>query len=324
MAPKSVAVIGGGIAGVTCAKQLLSAGLDVVVFEKARGVGGRMSTRRTDWAQYDHGTQYFTVRDPGFRRLIEGMLSNGTVAIWQPTMDKPDPEPWYVATPGMTAIARFLSKGLDVRTSKRVVALTPEGAQWRLTFEDEGPSECFDAVVVAVPNEQAVTLLEPVQPTWAGWLRAVPTLPCWTLMVSTSVLDVRVQAGSGDPGPIGWFAQNDSKPGRTALAGQQDWVVQATSEWTIEHLESDKAEVTQRLMDAFKAVLGVAEMPILHTPMVHRWLYSRRTPGIAPVAPSLWSASAGLGVCGDGLTHSRVEQAYLSGQHLANAMLAGA
>jgi len=324
MAPKSVAVIGGGIAGVACARQLLSAGLDVVVFEKARGVGGRMSTRRTDWAQYDHGAQYFTVRDPEFRRLIEGMLSNGTVAVWQPAMEKPDPEPWYVANPGMTAIARFLANGVDVRTSQRVVALTPEGGQWRLTLEDDTRSDCFDAIVVAVPNEQAAPLIEPVQPTWAGWLRAVPILPCWTLMVSTPVLDVRVQAGFGEQGPVGWFCQNDSKPGRTALAGQQDWVVQASPEWTIEHLETDKAEVTQRLIDAFKDVLGVAEIPVLHTPLVHRWLYARRTPGIAPIAPSLWSATAGLGVCGDGLTHSRVEQAYLSGHHLASAMLAGA
>jgi renalase len=321
---KSVAVIGGGIAGVTCAKQLLSAGLNVVVFEKARGVGGRMSTRRTDWAQYDHGAQYFTVRDPGFRRLMEGMLSNGTVAVWQPVMEKPDSEPWYVATPGMTAIARFLANGLDVRTSHRVVAISREGEQWRLTFEDETQSDYFDAVVVAVPNEQAAPLIEPVQPTWAGWLRAVPTLPCWTLMVSTSKLDAQVQAGFGEKGPIGWFAQNDSKPGRSALAGQQDWVVQATSEWTIEHLQTDKAEVTERLLSAFKDMLGVQQIPVLHTPMVHRWLYARRTPGISPVAPSLWAASTGLGVCGDGLTHSRIEQAYLSGHHLASAMLAGA
>ena len=41
-----VAVVGGGIAGLTAASHLARAGCDVVVYETGRGPGGRTSTRR--------------------------------------------------------------------------------------------------------------------------------------------------------------------------------------------------------------------------------------------------------------------------------------
>ena len=61
---KKVAVIGAGIAGLSCAIQLQKFGFEVELFEKSRGPSGRMSTRQgKDWVA-DHGAQYFTARDP--------------------------------------------------------------------------------------------------------------------------------------------------------------------------------------------------------------------------------------------------------------------
>ncbi len=58
------AIIGAGIAGLSCATRLASAGHDVRVFDKGRGPGGRMSTRRVALpggdAAFDHGAQWAT------------------------------------------------------------------------------------------------------------------------------------------------------------------------------------------------------------------------------------------------------------------------
>ena len=59
-----VAVIGAGMAGLAAARTLAAAGHAVQVFDKGRGIGGRLSTRRTDYGAFDHGAQYATVRDP--------------------------------------------------------------------------------------------------------------------------------------------------------------------------------------------------------------------------------------------------------------------
>ncbi|MFW5789075.1 MAG: FAD-dependent oxidoreductase [Spirochaetota bacterium] len=57
-----VPVVGAGIAGLTAARRLVDASLDVTVLDKGRGVGGRMATRRFGGATrrfggatFDHG-----------------------------------------------------------------------------------------------------------------------------------------------------------------------------------------------------------------------------------------------------------------------------
>ena len=78
----NIAVIGAGLAGLSCARHLQDAGCRVTVFDKARGPGGRMSTRRGDDWQCDHGAQYFTVRDNRFRDEVARWETAGVAALW--------------------------------------------------------------------------------------------------------------------------------------------------------------------------------------------------------------------------------------------------
>ncbi|WP_396431657.1 FAD-dependent oxidoreductase, partial [Limnohabitans sp.] len=70
MTTQHIAIIGVGLAGVTSARTLRQAGHNVTLFEKSRGLGGRMSTRASAFGSFDHGAQYFTVRDPRFELAI--------------------------------------------------------------------------------------------------------------------------------------------------------------------------------------------------------------------------------------------------------------
>ena len=55
--PTSVAIVGAGLSGLSCAHALQAQGVKVTVFDKSRGVSGRMSTRRGDGWQADHGAR---------------------------------------------------------------------------------------------------------------------------------------------------------------------------------------------------------------------------------------------------------------------------
>ena len=69
----SVAVIGAGIAGLTCAFELHKAGVDVQVFERHSSVGGRMNTRTKDGLAFDVGANFLIRAYRGVNGLADEM-----------------------------------------------------------------------------------------------------------------------------------------------------------------------------------------------------------------------------------------------------------
>lgn len=312
-----IAVIGAGLAGLACAGALQARVASVTLFDKGRGAGGRLSTRRLDTpegqASFDHGAQYFIAQHPAFRSEIEHWSALGLAARWPAA----GAEAW-VGKPTMSAPARALASKLDVHLSSRVDALRraegPGGAWWvSIDAVEHGP---FDAVVVALPAEQAATLLDPWDHDFAGLARATRSRSCWTAMAAFGTrlpIDPDVMQHRG---PIGWAARNSAKPGRSGL---ESWVLQAEADWSDTHLEDPAETVLAELLAAFAQTAGI-RLPAPLVATAHRWRYARS--GDADKG-SLWNAPLSLGACGDWLLGPRVECAWLSGTRLAASMLAG-
>ncbi len=309
----TIAVIGAGIAGLACAERLVAAGRSVILFDKGRRPGGRVSTRRVETvsgeASFDHGAQYVTVRDPAFAARIEAWRREGLVVAWPAAGGDA-----YVGMPGMDAPVAAVAARLDVRRSTRVDALERDDAGWRLTGEGIGET-AFAAVVVTVPAEQVAALAERWDPKLAAAAVAMHSEPCLTVMAAfperlAIVADVVRHAG-----PIGWATRNSAKPGRT---GPEAWVIQAEPGWSARHLEDGKPEAMAALLDAFVREMGVrAPKPL--TISIHRWRYARAGEG---GGGPMWNPALRLGACGDWTYGPRVEDAWLSGYELAGIMLA--
>lgn len=324
----NVAIIGAGIAGLACAEALQAAGQTVVLFDKSRAAGGRMSTRRVPTplgeAQFDHGAQYFTVRDPRFRDRVERWCADGLALPW-PAAGQ---DAW-VGVPGMTGPAKAMAANCEVRWAKRVDSLQRIGSSRQLSSGEAaapydlvsastnvGDGLSIDAVVVALPAEQAAALLAPVHASFAASAAATPSAPCWTLMLAFAQrLPVETDI-IRDTGAIGWAARNSAKPVRT---GPEAWVVQAGPAWSAAHLELTPEDAAAALVQEFAALTG-SSLPEPLVSLAHRWRYARSG---ALGRSALWDASARLGVCGDWLIGPRVEAAWLSGTALAEQIIAG-
>ena len=114
-----VAIIGAGLSGLSAA-HLLNNHANISIFEKARGVGGRMSTRQADSYFFDHGAQYFTARTKPFQNFIQPLINQGIIQRWNARwvkFDGPqiierknwiDEEPRYVSVPGMNKVCKHL------------------------------------------------------------------------------------------------------------------------------------------------------------------------------------------------------------------------
>lgn len=320
----SVLVIGAGLAGLACARGLAAAGLAVTVVDKARGPGGRLSTRRSAGRAFDHGAQYFRLRDASLTPLLATLHAAGIVAPWRARLvtlrdggshARDDAATRYVGVPGMSAVARALGAALSITYGSAVTALTRGADGWTATT-DAGTAlpGRFAAVVVATPAAQAVPLLA-AAPALATRVAAVEVDPCWATMVGFAApLAVAIDAAFVESGPLAWIARNSSKPERPP---DDAWVLHASPQWSSLHLEDPPDTAAAALLAAFAAALA-RPLPTPRHVAAHRWRYARtRTP---LGAAFLYDAQLGLGACGDWCLGATVECALLSGAALADAM----
>jgi predicted NAD/FAD-dependent oxidoreductase len=323
--PRRIAVIGAGAAGAMAARVLTDHGHAVHVFEKSRGAGGRMATRRSGALAFDHGAQYLTLRDPRMLARRDDWLRAGVLAPWQQAADAAQVR--WVAVPGMNALARHLLAGIEVTWAAPVSAVERVAAGWRLHAGAAGRVAGFDALIVAIPAPQAAALLASLSP-WSALLAEVEMAPCWALMLAGAKglprdLPQDLLTGSaaaGDPAAaLAWLACEASKPGRLATADA--WVLHATDAWSRAHLEADPGVVAAELWCALAARLGLPAAPPPSHLVAHRWRYARAGKPLA--VPSLWDAGLALGLCGDWCLGARVEAALLSGADVAHRLIDG-
>ncbi|NOK11184.1 NAD(P)/FAD-dependent oxidoreductase [Corallococcus exercitus] len=314
-----VAVIGAGMSGLALARVLTGAGFDVRVLDKGRGPGGRLSTRRSaEGGTFDHGAQYFTARDPLFRGLVEAWMAEGVVAEWHGrigTLTRGAVTPAkeserYVGVPGMSAVAKALADGLDVRFGVRVDRMERDGRAWRLTSETGEDLGLADVVVAAVPAPQAVPLLAGA-PALAAQAGTARLSPCWAVMARfEETLAVELDGAFVEDSPLSWVARDTSKPGR---APGERWVLHGSPEYSAAHLEETAEEMAPKLVEAFGKALGRDVRAV--EAVAHRWRFAMPAPPLE--ATALYDATLGLGACGDWCAGPRVEGAFLSGVALA-------
>ena len=320
---KRIAIIGAGLAGAACAEVLVEAGHQVSLFDKSRGAGGRMSTRRGDGWQCDHGAQYFRARDPLFRAAVAQWETAGVVAAWQGRVvvvaDASTPSPdtnltRFVGTPTMTAPARFAARNATLLTSHTINSIAREGMHWVLGCAESGEiTTRFDAVVVATPAPQAAPLLARAAPDLAALARQVEMLPCWALMLRYDTpLSLPFDGAFVSDSPVAWVARDNSKPGRP---DGETWLVHASARWSEAHIESSPEDVIEALQGPFMA-LGA---PAASHASAHRWRYADVAPAQMP--GYLWNNTLGLGICGDWMNGGKVEGAWLSGHTLGKNIL---
>ena len=326
-----VAVIGAGLAGLSCAHSLLQAGHAVHVFDKARGPSGRMSTRRSEddngpW-QCDHGAQYFTARDPAFRAEVARWQQAGVAALWNARLASFDGNAWttpatplerFVGTPRMTSPAAWLVQHLGepalAQWQTTVQRLDHTEGGWSITSAEHGlHSQHYSAVLLAVPAPQAVPLIAPVAPAGAALATSARMRGSWAVMLRyASPVAMPWEGAFINAGPLRWVARDSSKPGRT---GQEAWLLHASPEWSEAHIEDSADAVTAALLAAFAALGGPA--PVAST--AHRLRYADTEPALTQ--GSWWDAQMRLGLCGDWLHGGKVEGAWLSGRALAQQVL---
>ena len=308
-----VVVIGAGIAGVSCARELRAAGLDATVFDRGHRPGGRMASRTIDGRQVDIGASYFTARDPSFRAVVAGWAERGFAHEWTDTFHVGTPEGLtgpklgpirFGASGGLRSLVADLAESLEIECDHDVEEVTPgpgvDGAAVR-------------AVALAMPDPQALDLLsealveERVALDGHDWEPTISLYAGWDERSWPEIDGVFV-----DGSPVLSFIADD---GRRRGDGAPVLVAHSGAAFAAGRLDEPES-ATAPMLDELSAVLKLGVAP--RWARVQRWSLSRPHES----HPQTHYLSAGLiGACGDGWCGaSRVESAFVSGRELGRAL----
>ena len=316
---KKVAVIGAGIAGLSCARELQSFGMLVDVFEKSRGPSGRMSTRRTqDWSA-DHGAQYFTARDPRFIKEVQRWRQAGIADIWTPKLKVYEGKAWcdsssqetrYVGTPNMNSPGKLLAQELSIQYERTISQLEHGDDGWHLQCSEAGEiATSYDFVALAIPAPQVSTLLKDLDARISDIANSAQMKACWTMMADLpNQLATDFDAAFINQEIISWICQNGSKPMRQGGM----WTIHGSPTWSQENVELSKEDAQDQMMECLTRLgFNCQDAEI----SMHRWRYASGS--LENSIDFLSLPDIRLGLCGDWLNGGRVEGAWLSGLGLA-------
>lgn len=331
-----IAIVGAGMAGLTCARALQAAGRDVVVVDKSRGLGGRLATRRLGETHGDHGVCYLNPKDDRFRALIQDLVRRDVVTVWGDRLHQlsaaglhlePLPKPRYAAPKGATAIAKDLAKDLILMLNQQVQVIQPIADGWQFTSQDPEFSLTAETVILAIPAPQALPLVQSIaNPDFVAAIGSVEFAPCLSTIAVYPNQSLPVSNSGGaelfgvtcmEDEMLGWIGFDSTKqvdPKQTVM------IIQSNAKFAAAQFDAiDLISVGQQLCDRAAMVLNMPWMAKPDLLQLHRWKYAF---AINPIESRFLTAmtAAPLYCIGDWCGGDRVESAFLSGLAMAERL----
>jgi predicted NAD/FAD-dependent oxidoreductase len=322
--PGRTLILGAGISGLLAGKILSRAGQEVTILEKSRGVGGRMATRRFEAGVFDHGAQFFTVRDSRFRDWVNLWMQEGVARVWSGgfsnagALPNKTGHPRYRGLTGMTSIAKYLAQGLDIQLQTRVELLSVDDGVW-LAQSDDGKEFEGNHLILTAPVPQSLRLLEAGKVSLPKrekeQLQNLQYHPCIAVLALLDGSSAIPTPGGLrlDHGPIQWLGDNTQKgisPKANAVT------LHASADFSDQNFDQVPEMLAEQLIRIAQPWLGSNVLDW----QIHKWRYSQATQSYAehfleiPGSPPLFFV-------GDAFGAPRVEGAAISGIAVATHIL---
>lgn len=326
-----IAIIGAGLAGITAANTLKQHA-EVTIFEKSRGVGGRIATRRATPYCFDHGAQFFTIRTKEFKSFCTPMIEQGIIKSWDGNFVEIENKqitqrrswnqdnPHYVGSPSMNAIAKYISNDLNIKLETQICSISKNNKGWSLLDIKQNTQGEYDWVIIAAPIKQAQDLLN--TSSLSRPLSSSPEIEqitmqgCFSLMLGfKEPLSIGFDAALVKNENISWISVNSSKPDRNK---EFSLLIHSTNNWADQHIDDDRQQVLEYLCNHSSEIVGHDLTKAIHKD-IHGWRYANI--GKQRGNKFLINKETNIAMCGDWFIQGRIEAAFISGNELAKKIV---
>ncbi len=324
MTKPSIAIVGAGFSGIILAKKLKNIG-EVKIFEKARGVGGRMASRLKDDFNFDFGAQFFTAKKAEFQDFLKPFIEQKILMPWCGNFveidnykityqrEWPKEKNHFVSAIKMNQFCKELSQDLDISLQTRVAKIEKNAKKWQI-FDDKNIflGE-FDWLFFSIPAPQLSELI-PQECNFYEASKKIKMLGCFALMLGLEKpLNLNYDVALVKNSIISWISFENSKPQRK---NSSSYTILSRNDWAESNIENDIEDIKKQLIVEFGKIIQQPLDNIIHQD-IHRWRYANIAKQKNNVKFFLDNKMQ-LGACGDWLIQGRVEAAFLSASALFN------
>jgi len=313
-------ILGAGLAGLSAARELVSHGQSVQIIDKGRGVGGRLATRRIGNARLDHGAQFFTTRGEAFKATVAQAVEARVVAEWCRGFNEVDGYPRYRGATGMTDLAKWLARDLDLTLGVEVHRIETASGHVRFLGADDALIASGDQTIVTAPIPQMLALFDrgnvAASPELDQALRATRYFATLALLVVVEG-EPHVDEPGGmqfNEGPFTFVADNKRK----GISPVRALTFHAEHDYSLRRFDDDPDDVHAELLEQARPWIGKATVV---ESQLKKWRYAGPVIPLPEPTYVIDANGTRVALAGDAFAGPKVEGAFNSGRAAALALL---
>ena len=311
---KKIAIIGTGLSAIFSAIHLRkNTDLEINLFDKARGLGGRLATRRAEGGKFDHGAQYFSIERINNLPEIQMLINEGVI-------NNIEDKDIYFSPDGMTNIAKKLLTDFNIFKEHKLVSIDKENENYKLFFEN-GSTFNSDYIIMSCPMPQSLEILNKSKIDYDNNLikdlEDLSYFPCIVVMIKSEnkLSNLEKHIGTDvDSKDISWIGDNY---GKKVSSIENYYTIQCSPEFSYENFENEYDETNKKLKHEMEKIFG-SNYQILSN---HKWRYSIPKNFYQGDNSLVINQKDFLGLCGDIFTNGRFDGAITSGLSIADKFL---
>ena len=300
-----IAIIGAGFSGCNLYNNLIEKYDDITIFEKARGVGGRLSTKYIDDKFINHGTSSITPLTDDLKLYCLNLAANKIVKARYDT---------FYPIKGINNICKFLINEKDLVKNTRISKASLENSKWILEDENHNIYKDFDLLLLTIPVPQILQMKIDLPKELKENLAKVEYDSNFSLILHSSNQDLKLPINKLYENPDIENIVENSK--NYSYKDFSSYVIHSTKEYANCVNENSKEEIAEMFLDNFDD--ETKEILKKFTIIPHLWKYAFAKTSLD--MPYFLNNEKNLGICGDYFSHSNLEAALLSSELLAQSV----
>ena len=297
-----IAIIGAGFSGCNLYNNLKEKYEDITIFEKSRGVGGRLSTKYIEDKFIDHGTSSLIPITDDLKMFCLDLSSNGVVKA------KYDE---FIPKNGINAICKFLIDEKDLIKNTKITKAQNINNKWILEDENHNIYKDFDLLFITIPAPQILQMKIELSNEFKEKLSHIKYDSIFSLILHSNE-DIKLDKSVLYENPDIQNIINNSR--KYQYKDFSSYVIHSTKEFANCVNEKTKEEICEIFLTNFDA--DTKELIEKFTMIPHLWKYAFAKTSLD--MPYFLNDEKNLGICADFFNHSNMEAALLSSELLSN------